>query len=147
MTQKSIDERLPVVVALVILLLFATILTYWIVDERSHPADWKEARNFNLSVKTCGEAERKAKADFERGVIRMYFSNDAVEERPNGFPYSFYKRLEEDFGIEIIYTGDVYSSFHKCYNLEMDDLLDEKLGERTIENLFNELRDGEPIQH
>jgi diphthamide synthase (EF-2-diphthine--ammonia ligase) len=136
---ESINERVSAAVALVILMLFATVLTYWIIEDASYPADWKEARNFNLSVKSCGEAERKAKADFERGVIRMYFSSGVMEEHHNGFPYNFYKRLEEDFGIDVIYTGDVYSSFQKCYNLEMDELLADKVGEDTISELFQKM--------
>ncbi len=76
----------------------------------------------------------------------MYFSSGVLEEHQNGFPYNFYNRLESEYNIEVIYTGDVGNSLHKCYNLMMDDLLDEKLGKHTIEDLFNKLRDEEYVQ-
>lgn len=142
--KQGIKPQYPTVIAVVLLLLlFTAMLSYLLILDASYPLDWKLTREFNYSVKTCEEAEKRAEEDFKRGIIRMYFGNGTFEERASGFPYNFYKRLEEDFGIDVIYTGDVYSPFHKCYNLEMDDMLDEKLGERTIENLFNELRDEE----
>lgn len=137
---------MPAVVAVITLLLFATVLAYFLTLEAHYSKDREETRKFSFLIKSCEEAEEKAEADFEKEEIRMFFSSGVEDEHHSKFPYSFYKRLEEDFGIDIIYTGDVFSSFHKCYNLKMDDLLDEKLGEHIIEGLFNELRDKEYVQ-
>ncbi|WP_139237173.1 hypothetical protein [Pontibacter akesuensis] len=135
-----------IVAAAVLLSIFTAVLAYIITVEASYSSDWKETRNFNLTVDTCDEAKSKAENDFERGLVRMYFSSGVLEEHQNGFPYNFYNRLESEYNIEVIYTGDVGNSLHKCYNLMMDDLLDEKLGKHTIEDLFNKLRDEEYVQ-
>lgn len=145
--KQTIKPQYPSVIAVaLLLLLFTFVLSYLLVLDASYPLDWKLTREFNFSVKTCEEAEKKAEEDFKRGIARMYFSNGAFEERASGFPDNFYLRLEKDYGIDVIYTGDVMSSHFKCYNLRMDDLLDEKLGKNTIENLFNKLRDEEYLR-
>lgn len=142
--KQSIKPQFSSTVAVaLLLLLFAIVILYLLVIDASYTTDWKETRKFPLTVRSCTEAEQKAVADFDKGVIRMFFSSGVVGEHHTGFPYNFYKRLEEDFGIDIIYTGDVCCSFSKCYNLKMDELLEDRLGKHTIEGLFNELHDKE----
>ncbi|MBD1398441.1 hypothetical protein H9Q13_14815 [Pontibacter sp. JH31] len=95
----------------------------------------KEMRHFFSTVDSCESAISKAETDHNKGEFKMYFSSgfDAYE---NKFPFTFYKRIEEQYGIEIIYTGDVGHPYFSCYNLKMDSLLIEKIGYKTIENLY-----------
>lgn len=144
MPSKPITQHiLSAVAAAILLLLTGVILSYFLYEKASYTSDWKETVKFSRNIKSCAEAERKAEADYKHGLIRMYFSGDLTEQNQDRFPYNFYKHLEEDYGIDVIYTGDRLSAHHKCYNLRMDDLLDEKLGEHTVEELFNRLREEE----
>lgn len=129
--------------AVILIVLLGIILSYFLLVDAAYTSDWKETVKFSHSIKSCEGAERKAETDYKRGLIRMYFSGGITDQNQDKFPYNFYNHLERDYGIDVIYTGDVLAASYKCYNLRMDDWLDERLGNHTIEDLFNKLRDEE----
>ena len=120
---------------LTLLLVLGAVLSYFLLLDMSTSKHVKESRHFRRTVQSCESAISKAETDHKKGEFKMYFGSgiDMDEDR---FPFTFYKRIEEQYGIEIIYTGDLGNPYFACYNLKMDSLLSEKIGHKTIENLY-----------
>lgn len=72
----------------------------------------------------------------------MYFTG-GFDEDMLSFPHTFYKQLEEKYKIEVILAGDVGYPHFCCYNLKMDGLLSGRIGEGTIEKLYQKLHKAE----
>ncbi|WP_299704292.1 hypothetical protein [uncultured Pontibacter sp.] len=123
---------------LTLFLVLGAVLSYFLLLDMSTSKHVKESRRFRTTVQGCESAISKAETDHKKGVFKMYFSSgfDMDESR---FPYTFYKRIEEQYGIEIIYTGDVGYPYFGCYNLKMDSLLSEKIGRKTIDSLYRKM--------
>lgn len=130
---------------LTLFLVLGAVLSYFLLLDMSTPKHMKELRKFDSVVSSCETASAKADADYAKGIVKMYFGMgiDSDEKR---MPYTFYKRLEKDYGIEIIYTGDLIHPYIGCYNLKMDSLLSEKIGRNTLDNLYKKMhREQYPI--
>jgi hypothetical protein len=123
---------------LTLFLVLGTVLSYFLLLDMSTSKHVKELRYFSTTVDSCESAVSKAITDYSKGSVKMYFPS-GLEMRKDRMPYIFYKRLEESYGIEIIYTGDVGYPYLDCYNLKMDSLLSMKIGHNTIENLYREM--------
>jgi hypothetical protein len=123
---------------LALLIVFSAVLSYFLLLDMSTSKHVKERRHFFTTVNSCESAVSKAEADYRKGSVKMYFPS-GIEMREDRMPYTFYKRIEEIYGIEIIYTGDVGYPYLECYNLKMDSLLTEKIGHNTIESLYREM--------
>ncbi len=139
MADRSIKQGyLAILAVTILLLLFTFTLAFILIVDASYSYDWKEARNFNLTIKSCGEAEAKARSDFEKGMHRLYFSS-WFDEDTTQFPYNFYKQIEENYKVEVILTGDVFNSYFHCYNYKMDSLLSEKYRDQKLKKLYEKL--------
>jgi hypothetical protein len=123
---------------LTLFLVLGAVLSYFLLIDMSTSKHVKELRHFNRIVNSCETAISKAESDYTKGSVKMYFPS-GLEMDENRFPYTFYRRIEEQFGIEIIYTGDLRYPYLDCYNLKMDSLLSEKIGHNKIENLYREM--------
>ena len=123
---------------LTLFLVLGAVLSYLLLLGRSTAKHVKETRDFRATVDSCESADLRAKADHQRGVFKMYFTS-GLEMREDEFPYTFHRRLERDFNIVVIYTGDVGYPYFSCYNLKMDSLLSEKIGHNTIESLYRKM--------
>ena len=124
---------------LALLLVLGTVLSYFLLLDMSTPNYLKESRQFDRVVDSCETAISKAERDYAKGDVKMYFGT-GFDMDENRFPFTFYKRIEKQYGIEIIYLGDSPSPYLGCYNLKMDSLLSKKIGSNAIKNLYEEMR-------
>ncbi|EJF10741.1 hypothetical protein [Pontibacter sp. BAB1700] len=123
---------------LTLFLVLGTVLSYFLLLDMSTSKHLKELRLFYKIVDSCESAAAKAEADYAKGAVKMYFPS-GLEMDQNRFPYTFYRQIEEEYGIETIYTGDLGYPYFSCYNLKMDSLLSERIGQNTIESLYREM--------
>jgi hypothetical protein len=128
----------PIVAAMMILFMLSMVLAYTIVTDVANSFSGIEMDNFRRNVKSCEQARTKAKSDFTNGNIRMFFNSGFDDDR-NGFPYNFYKQLEDTYAVKVVLAGDVGGEYFGCYNLTMDSLLSQRVGSETIEKLYYKL--------
>lgn len=78
-------------------------------------------------IQTCNEGELKARKHIKEGKLRMIFGKFGSRQ-------SFPKKLNELYGVEIIYVEGVIGIPNDCYNNIMSEEIRKKHGQDALEN-------------
>jgi hypothetical protein len=77
--------------------------------------------NLFAQVDECQSGTDSAKVDFSNGILRIY-----IFGLSNSFTYG--KLLKDQYGIDVIYGGDIVDERWNCYSIFMNEKIKEKFG-------------------